>query len=76
MSSNSQNVNQELGGRQSGPLAPAYYSGWQGQHQVGNSSTDVGQPGGATNSNFLLLASDGSFFSDLNIASVPIRTGR
>jgi hypothetical protein len=70
VSSNSQNLNQELGGRQAGTLAPAIYTGWNGQHQVGNSTTDVGQPGGAANSNFVLLAFDGGFFSDLNIGSV------
>jgi hypothetical protein len=70
VSSNSQNVNQQLATRQTGALAPAQYTGWAGQHQVGNTSTDVGQPGGATNGNYVLLASDGSFFSDLNIASV------
>lgn len=70
VSSNSQNVNQELATRQTGPLAPAPYTGWQIQHQVGNTTTDIGQPGGATNSNYVLLAFDGAFFSDVNIASV------
>lgn len=65
VSSNSQNVNQELAGRQTGPLAPAYYTGVQIHHQVGNTTTDVGQPGGATNGNYVLLAFDGCFFSDL-----------
>ena len=70
VSSNSQNIDQQIATRQTGLLAPALYTGWAGQHQVGNTNTDVGQPGGATNGNYVLLASDGSFFSDLNIASV------
>jgi hypothetical protein len=70
VSSNTQNVSQELATRQTGPLAPAYYTGWHVHHQVGNNSTDVGQPGGIANSNFVLLAFDGSFFSDLNIATI------
>jgi len=68
VSSNTQNVNQELAGRQTGPLAPATYTGFGSQHQVGNGGTDVGQPGGASNSNYVLLAFSSSFQSDLNIA--------
>jgi hypothetical protein len=70
VSSNSQNVNQQLAGRQTGPLAPADYTGWAIQHQVGNTTTGVGQPGGATNSDYVLLAFTGSFFSDLPIDAV------
>ncbi|HEX7654043.1 MAG TPA: hypothetical protein VF607_11085, partial [Verrucomicrobiae bacterium] len=75
VSSNSQNLNQQLATRQSGPLVPGYYTGWQGQHQVGNTTTDIGQPGGATNSNYVLLAGDGCFLSDLPLdtaASGPL----
>ena len=67
---NSQDVNQELAGRETGSLFPATYDGWQIHHQVGNSGTDVGQPGGAPNSNYVLLAFNGTFFSDLDIASL------
>ena len=67
VSGNSQNVNQDLGVRQSGPLAPATYTGFGSQHQVGNTGTDVGQPGGASNSGYVLLAG-GSFQSDVDIA--------
>ena len=71
VNANSNDPNFELtNGRQSGPLAPVRYTGWQNQHQVGNTTTDVGQPGGATNGNFVLLAFDGCFYSDLDIASV------
>lgn len=73
VSSNSQNVNQQLAGRQTGPLAPAYYTGVQVNHQVGNTTTDVGQPGGATNGNYVLLAGDGCFFS--NLALDALATG-
>ena len=70
VTSNTQDVNQELGfGRQTGTMFPATYDGWQVHHQVGNAGTDVGQPAGA-NGNFVLLAFDGSFFSDLDIASL------
>ena len=75
VSSNSQNVNQQLASRQTGPLAPAYYTGVQVHHQVGNTTTDVGQPGGATNGNYVLLAFDGCFFSNLaldSLASGPL----
>ncbi|WP_193215153.1 PEP-CTERM sorting domain-containing protein [Luteolibacter marinus] len=70
VSSNSQDVNQELAGRQTGTLATSTYTGYGTQHQVGNSTTDVGQPGGAANSNFLLLAFNSSFHSDLNVATL------
>jgi hypothetical protein len=70
VSSNSQNVNQQLATRQTGVLAPAYFTGYGSQHQVGNNTTDVGQPGGATNSNFVLLANTSGLISDLNIATV------
>jgi len=70
VSSNSQNVNQQLVSRQTGLLAPAAYTGWQLQHQVGNTTTDVGQPGGATNGNYVLLAFDGAFFSDVDLGAV------
>ena len=70
MTFNSQDVNQELPGRQTGSLFPATYDGWQLHHQVGNAGTDVGQPGGAPNSGYVLLAFNGTFFSDLDIASL------
>ncbi|HSY20300.1 MAG TPA: immunoglobulin domain-containing protein [Candidatus Acidoferrales bacterium] len=67
VTSNSQDVNQELAGRQAGPLAPARYTGVQIHHQVGNTTTDVGQPGAPANGNYVLLAFDGCFFSNLPI---------
>jgi len=67
VSSNSQNVNQEIATRQTGPLAPAFYTGVQIHHQVGNTTTDVGQPGAPSNGNYVLLAFDGCFFSNLAI---------
>ena len=70
VSSNSQNVNQQLASRQSGPLAPAPYTGVQIHHQVGNTTTDVGQPGGAANSHYVLLAFDGCFYSDVPLDAV------
>ena len=76
--SGSQDVNQQLGnGRQSGPLAAissgffSTYTFGADHHQTGNTTTDVGQPGGATNGNYVLLAfGGGSFQSDLDIANV------
>jgi hypothetical protein len=73
VTSNSQNVNQQLSLRQSGPLAPQYYTGVQIHHQVGNTTTDVGQPGAPSNGNYVLLAFDGCFYS--NIALDAVATG-
>ena len=70
VSSNSQNVNQQLASRQTGPLAPSQYVGWSGSYQVGNTNTDVGQPGGATNGNLLLLENSASVYNNLPIGSV------
>lgn len=67
VTSNTQNVNQELELRQTGSLAPFTYTPMGTQTQVGNPETDVGQPGGASNSNYLLLAFNSSFHSDLDI---------
>jgi hypothetical protein len=68
VSGNSQNVNQDLAVRQAGSLALATYTGIQDHHQVGNTGTDVGQPGGASNSGYVLLALNGRFQSDVDIA--------
>jgi len=75
-SGNSQNVNQDLAGRLGGSLAggyitsgTAYTASVNDHHQVGNSTTDVGQPGGAPNSNYMLLAFNGSFQTSLDIAA-------
>jgi hypothetical protein len=74
VSSNSQNINLQLATRQTGTLVAVpvntAYTAAQGSVQVGNTNTDVGQPGGAANGDFVLLENDASFFSDLNIASV------
>ena len=63
---NNQDVNQLLGsGRQTGPLASVssgFFSTYPfggDHHQVGNTTTDVGQPGGAANSAYVLLAFGG-----------------
>ncbi len=75
-SGNSQNVNQDLAGRLGGSLAAgyitsgvAYTASVNDHHQVGNNSTDVGQPGGAPNSNYVLLAFNGSFQTSLDVAA-------
>ncbi|MCX6929622.1 MAG: hypothetical protein NT154_41370, partial [Verrucomicrobia bacterium] len=62
------NLNYDLAVRQSGPLAPATYTGIADHHQVGNGGTDVGQPGGATNSGYVLTAFNGNWQSDVDIA--------
>ncbi len=87
VTSNSQNVNQELNGRLGGTLAAGligsgnpYLLGGD-HHQVGNNSTDVGQPGGVANSNFVLVAFGGSYQCTIDIAgaanaeNVPIAIG-
>ena len=67
VSSNSQNINQQLSSRQTGALVAipvnTAYTAYQGSVQVGNTNTDVGQPGGAANGNIALLENDASFFS-------------
>ena len=73
-----QDVNQGIAtGRQTGPLASvssgffSTYTFGADHHQVGNTTTDVGQPGGAPNSAYVLLAlGGGTFQSDLDIANV------
>jgi hypothetical protein len=71
VTSNSQDVNQENGaGRQGGTLAGSLYNGFGTQHQVGNSTTDVGQPGGSPNSNYLLIAFSSSVQSTIDISAV------
>lgn len=54
-------------GRQTGTQATSSYTVFGSQHQVGNNSTDVGQPGGVANSNFLLLAFTSAVQNNLNI---------
>ena len=68
---NNQNLNYGLGTRQTGPLAPTTYDGWALHHQVGNTGTDVGQPGGfgSYGGGYVLTALNGSWFSDLDVAS-------
>lgn len=64
----SQNVNLDIDeGRQSGTHATSGYTWGDPHHQVGNAGTDTGQPGGASNSNTLLLAFDGWVQNDLEI---------
>lgn len=53
-------------GRQTGTQATSPYTAFGSQHQVGNSTTDVGQPGGAANGNFLLLAFSSSVQNNLS----------
>lgn len=71
-----QNVNYELGGgRLGGTLAPgfiasgnAYTGSVNDHHQVGNSQTPVGNP----DKNFVLLAFNGSFQTNIDIAASAI----
>lgn len=75
VSSNSENPNQQIASRQAGLFAPVLYTFSGSQTQVGNPGTDVGQPGGAANSAYLLLAFGSYCLSDLPIdaaASGPI----
>ena len=72
---NNQDVNQGIAaGRQTGPLATVnsgFFSTYTlsgGQHQIGNTTTDVGQPN-PSDGGYILLAG-GSFQSDLDIAKV------
>ncbi|MDB6076339.1 MAG: hypothetical protein JWO82_86 [Akkermansiaceae bacterium] len=80
VTSNSQDVNQELSGRIGGTLAPGFitsgvaYTFGAPHHQVGNTTTDVGQPGGAANSNYLLLAFDGYARSVVDLPTVAATT--
>jgi autotransporter-associated beta strand protein len=57
----SPDLNYNIAGRQTGSMAPQtwtkFNTSWGAQ--VGNPSTDVGQPGGASNSNYLLLSATG-----------------
>ena len=69
VTSNSQDVNQELAGRQTGTMAPSTYTLGPVHHQVGNPETNVGQPGGATYSNYLLIAFNGWTINNLDIAA-------
>jgi hypothetical protein len=58
---NSLDLNYNLSGRQAGSLANQSWTGFNGVYnvQVGNDATYVGQPGGAPNANYLLLATTG-----------------
>jgi hypothetical protein len=67
---NSNDPNFELGnGRRSGTQFLSDFRSNGGQHQVGNAGTFVGQPGGATNSNHLLLAGNGGVQNKTDISS-------
>src|ERR1700744_1047599 len=60
-------------GRQGGPDAWSTYAAYETpgddwNHQVG-STTDVGQPGGASNPNYLLLALTGAVQNNLNLST-------
>lgn len=69
---NNKNLNADLAIRQTGTLAPATYAEWALHHQLGNTGTDVGQPGGFATygGGYVLTALNGAWFSDLDIASV------
>jgi hypothetical protein len=71
-SDGNRNLNFDLADRQGGTLAPATYDGWSEHYQVGNTGTDVGQPGGyaAYGGGYVLVAYSGSFFSDLDVATI------
>jgi hypothetical protein len=71
-----QNVNIDLaGGRLGGTLASSLitagsaYTLGNVHHQLGNPGTNVGQPGGGPNSNYVLLAFGGSFQCTIDIAA-------
>ena len=72
--SNQTDPNYEVGnGRQSGTAAPSSYTeytaaGDSWNVQVG-SGTVVGQPGGTTNTDYLLLALDGAVQNNLNVST-------
>ncbi len=57
-------ANNQLAARQTGAWAPSAYT-QSGQDQTGNTGTDVGQPGGAANSDYLLLYNGGWVYNDL-----------
>ncbi len=68
VSANSNDPNFDIAtGRQTGTQATSTYTTFGSQHQVGNNSTDVGQPGGTANSNFLLLAFTSAVQNNLNL---------
>ena len=68
VSGNSQDLNQDLAVRQAGPLAQTTYTGLGNHHQVGNTGTDVGQPGGPSYGGYVLTAINGNWQSDVDIA--------
>ncbi len=70
VSANSQNLNQDIGVRQAGPLAITTYTGGQDHHQVNNTGTDVGQPGAPGYGGYVLTALNGTWQSDVDIAGV------
>ena len=74
VSANSPNLNQDIGVRQSGPLAITTYTGGQDHHQVNNTGTDVGQPGAPGYGGYVLTALNGTWQSDLDIAGISTGT--
>ena len=73
--SNSNDVNFNVAGRQAGPLFPFSYTPIGGNHQVGNTATDVGQTGGITNGNYLLLAGNSGITSTVQIGAALAKGG-
>ena len=73
---NSGNPNFEIGnGRQGGIDATSPYTTWGPQTQVGNTATDVGQPGQPLNGNYLLLADYSGAQNNLDVATATGATG-
>ena len=67
---NKNDPNYELGnGRQTGTQMLSDYRSGGSQHQLGNPGTFVGQPGGATNSHYLLLAFTAGVQNNTDVAS-------
>lgn len=74
VSAGSQDLNQDLAVRQTGPLALTTYTGGQDHHQVNNTTTDVGQPGAPGYGGYVLTALNGNWQSDLDIAGISTGT--
>ena len=67
------NMNYFPAGRQAGPLSPATWYAGGDHHQIGNTGTDVGQPGGyaAYGGGYILMAGgSGNCQLDLDMATI------
>src|ERR1035441_5536120 len=71
------NMNYFPAGRQAGPLSPATWYAGGDHHQIGNTGTDVGQPGGyaAYGGGYILMAGGGGNCQlDLDMATISAGT--